>query len=89
MKKVFTNRGFEDFATVPADRYGNKVVVRESSLASEACVWIFCNPGKSWQERMDSDKARGVEVTQPSPHLTVEQAKLVRNALNRFIKSNS
>lgn len=58
-----TERGFTIYDEF-TDRYGNEVSVVESSLATEACCWIFC------------DRA---------PHLTVAQARRVRNALDAFI----
>ena len=58
-----TERGFTIYDQF-TDRYGNEVSVVESSLATEACCWIFA--GKA-------------------PHLNVEQAKRVRDALDAFI----
>ena len=86
-KKVLTQRGFEDYATVPEDRYGNKVIVRESSNVGSA-VWIFCHPGASWKARMVADKAAGHDVIEPAPHLSVAQAKTVIKGLQRFIKEH-
>jgi hypothetical protein len=71
--KRVTERGFMIYAEF-TDTYGSSVRVQESSAASEPKVWIFC------------DK-RGDEPA--SPHLSVEQARLVRDALNEFIKEAS
>ena len=65
-KRSTTDRGFAIYDEF-TDRYGNQVSVVESSLATEACCWIF------------SGKA---------PHLTVEQARRVRDALDAFVREN-
>jgi hypothetical protein len=72
-KRVFTIRGFEDFCEF-RDRYGSLVTVRESSLATLSCVWIFCKDNP--------------DIPEPSPHLTVEQAQIVIKALQAFVRKN-
>jgi hypothetical protein len=52
------------------DRHGSSVRVQESSAAEEPCVWIFAE--------------RGEEPT--APHLTVEQARRVRDGLDTFLR---
>lgn len=52
------------------DSAGNQVRVQQSSSAVEPKVWIFCSPSPDFIE---------------SPHLTVDDAKMVRAALDRFI----
>ena len=68
-----TQRGFGVYAEL-VDRYGSKVRVQHSSLATETCVWIFAsdNPDPNYEN--------------PSPHLTVEQAKAIRDGLDGFIR---
>lgn len=68
-----TGRGFGIYAEV-TDRYGSRVRVQQSSLAFEDCVWIFAdeNPDPNYEH--------------PHPHLTVEQAKAVRDGLDQFIR---
>lgn len=67
-----TSRGFGVYAEF-RDRYNSEVRVQESSLGTERCVWIFCrNPGFT--------------ESPPAPHLTVEQARTVRDALDAFIR---
>lgn len=73
MASRVTPRGFTIYDEL-TDRYGHKVRVQESSLATEACAWVFC-------DRNDGDEP-GFE---PSPHLTVAQAIRVRDALSAFI----
>ena len=51
------------------DSYGSRVRIQESSAATSPKVWIFCE---------HAEIAR-------SPHLDVDQAKMVRAALDRFI----
>jgi hypothetical protein len=72
MKRKFTPRGFEDFAEF-TDSYGSQVVVRESSIIGEPCIWVFCKRGIG---SVDPD---------PSPHLTVAQAQLLVDGLQKFI----
>lgn len=64
-----TDRGFVTYTQI-TDTYGNNVTVRQSSSAEEDSVWVFCG---------DAD---GHELT---PHLNVEQATVVRDALNAFL----
>jgi hypothetical protein len=52
------------------DRYGSRVRVQKSSAAEEPCVWISAKSGE--------------EPT--SPHLTVEQARRVRDGLDVFLR---
>lgn len=57
------------------DQNGHGVRVQESSLATERCVWIFCEDvtGKAW----------GI-----TPHLTPGMARRVRDALDAFISEH-
>lgn len=75
--RAFTERGFEVFA-VFNDRYNNGVRIQESSLAEEPCVWIFCDAGPT----------HDAKIVPPSPHLTLDQARIVRDALDAFLKKN-
>jgi hypothetical protein len=70
-ERTFTPRGFVIYDKF-ADQNGHGVRVQQSSLATEDCVWIFCEDvtGKPW----------GL-----TPHLTVDQAIRVRDALTAFI----
>lgn len=71
-------RGFEVYAEFD-DSYGSDVRVQESSSAGEPHVWIFCHNQRYGQgEQKDF-----------TPHLTVEQAKIVRDALDEFIRKMS
>jgi hypothetical protein len=54
------------------DLNGSRVWVQDSSLASDRAVWVFAQRGD-----MDTD-----------PHLNVEQARRVRDALDAFIREN-
>mgnify|MGYP000550110497 FL=1 len=76
------DRGLFDFAEI-VDTYGQTVTVRSSSAADRPCVWIFVK-----------DRCGGSLVTNAaghvqhiSPHLGVREAKLLRDALERFIAS--
>ena len=64
-----TPRGFSIYDQF-TDTYGATIRVQESSAATEPKVWIF---------------AEGGMAENPSPHLNVEQAKRLRDALDAFI----
>jgi len=66
-----TERGFTVYDQF-TDVYGSKIRVQQSSLATESCCWIFAEAASSM-----------AATTQP--HLTVEQARRVRDALDAFI----
>lgn len=68
----YTNRGFRIYAEL-TDKYGSKIRVQESSLATDTCVWIFANNDK---------------LDEPAPHLTVEQARQIADALYLFVAEN-
>jgi hypothetical protein len=71
-----TERGFVIYDEF-TDVYGDDVRIQESSSATGARVWIFCKSKPAFPQ----------EGT--SPHLNVEQAKRVRDALNVFISEHS
>ena len=89
-----TPRGFTTYDEF-TDTYGSKVVVRESSGAAGPRVWIFADyPDGPEQHLTPGDRQRlarfdigelAARLT-PSPHLDVEQARRVRDALDAFIK---
>jgi len=67
--REYTNRGFDIFCKFE-DSNGSTVRVQLSSAGDAAYVWLFCvNPS----------------LDDPAPHLDVEQAKIVRDALDTFI----
>lgn len=66
-----TERGFIIYDQF-TDTYGSDVRVQESSAATAAKVWIFCNK-------------HGFPQESASPHLDLNQAKRVRDALDAFI----
>ena len=70
-----TDRGFAIYDEF-TDLYGHKVRVQQSSYASEPAVWIFA------EECPD-------EVGPTATHLTLEQAKRVRDGLDAFISENA
>jgi hypothetical protein len=95
-----TQRGFGIYAEV-TDKYGSKVTVQESSLATDDCVWIFASYSEAGNvSRADfvlrhlNDRLRDLNLDElaahlgPSPHLNVEQAKQVRDALSEFIREH-
>lgn len=70
-----TPRGFAIYADL-TDSYGHQVVVQQSSSADFDACWVFCYPG--------SGDVHG----SPSPHLSVPQARAVRDALSAFISQH-
>ncbi len=65
----YTQRGFAIYGSL-TDNRGHTVRVQESSAANEAHVWIFTTVG--------TDEGN-------EPHLTVEQARRLRDMLDAFI----
>jgi len=68
---TLTPRGFADFCDF-RDSYGSRVIVRQSSNAEIDAVWIFAKDNP--------------DMKNPAPHLTVEQATIVRDGLDDFIR---
>ena len=53
-----TNRGWKDYGGEPIiDLDGHEVTVRESSLAGDACVWLFCTDPEPRRTRYEAHKA--------------------------------
>jgi hypothetical protein len=84
-----TERGFVRGEFV--DRYGAGCSIQESSLASEACIWLGCDdpdprvciPGKGWQSvplPMDT-------VCNTRMHLTQDMVKSLLPLLEKFAKT--
>jgi hypothetical protein len=67
-----TSRGFKIYSEF-TDSYGSKIRIQESSNAEKTCVWIFCNNDTG-------------HFSDPTPHLTVAQAKQVIKGLQAFIE---
>lgn len=75
------------------DQYGKGCSIQDSSLATEACVWVGIDnpkvkvlvPGKSWQDFPVPEEA----LIESRMHLTIDQAILLRDALTRFIETGS
>jgi len=70
--RSLTPRGFVIYDQFK-DTYGSEIRIQHSSAATRTCVWIF---------------ADGEDDSTSSPHLDVEQAKRVRDALDVFIREN-
>lgn len=102
MTTSHTPRGFAVYAEF-TDTYGSEVKVQQSSSASGPRVWIFANhpsirghlsldvQGRLLTAgfRTDLHLAELGAALEPSPHLNVEQARQVRDALDTFIRENS
>lgn len=70
-RRSVTQRGFITYDEFP-DSYGAEIVVRESSLATEDCLWVFTEGG-------------GVRGNNGSCHLNAAQAVRLRNALDTWL----
>lgn len=70
----YTQRGFAIYGHI-TDSRGNTICVQESSAADDSYVWLFLQP-------RDGEK----NEDQVEPHLSVEDATELRDALNRFLK---
>jgi len=87
-----TERGFTIYDQF-TDSYGHPVRVQESSNAIGAHVWIFAEPDRDYlkPEERALFAAHGIDPHElgcrlsASPHLDVEQAERVRDALDAFI----
>lgn len=94
-----TERGFDVYDEF-TDAYGNTVRVQKSSSATRDCVWVFARHGSSglrpgYRDRLAAAGFAGqaqidelAAMLTPSPHLDVEQATRLRDALSVFIAEN-
>jgi hypothetical protein len=94
--RSITPRGFAVYDEF-TDAYGSKIRVQQSSSAETPRVWIFAahpgGPGSKlrpeWKTALAGfDLAELASFLEPSPHLDVEQAKRVRDALDVFIREH-
>lgn len=97
LNRSVTDRGFVTYDEF-TDTYGTDICVRQSSTAAGPRVWIFASHDPA-KHLTPQDRARlwGLDTLgmdelaaklTPSPHLDVEQAKRVRDALDEFIKDH-
>jgi hypothetical protein len=73
-KGSVTPRGFGTYAEF-VDRYGTPIRVQQSSLATEAAVWIFTEDNPAFTD----------PANPPSPHLTVDMARQMIEGLQAFV----
>lgn len=78
-ERSFTPRGFENYCEI-IDQRGRTVTVRESSQAGEGWVWIFCQDASGADGQLHLGKWQSY-----SPHLSIDNARDVVDALNRWI----
>lgn len=85
-----TPRGFREYAVI-VDAERQEITVRESSLATERRVRLFVKGpngeiarlGLPWRPWTGGDT--GTELSVPSAHLNVRDAKRLIQALQRFV----
>lgn len=94
-----TPRGSGIYAEL-TDSYGGRIRVQESSNAEIDAVWIFASHARpklspEWRARLaaagfttDEQLGELAAFLTPSPHLDVEQARQVRDALGEFIREH-
>lgn len=95
-----TRRGYVIYDEF-TDTHGSRVRLQGSPGAEGPRVWVFAEhlddelPEK-WRSRLAAagfrtqiDLVELAAMLEPSPHLDVEQAKRLRDALDAFIKENS
>jgi hypothetical protein len=94
-----TPRGFGIYAKL-TDSHASIVRVQQSSAADAPHVWIFADHADQGRASLERFLARfggrldGIDLNElaafltPSPHLTVDQAKRVRDALDEFIREH-
>jgi len=94
-EKHTTERGFVRYEFV--DRYGEECSLQESSLATEACIWLGCNALQlkvkgwhpEWPERyrdMTEEEQKNI-MTAGRMHLTQEQAAALIPLLQHFVET--
>jgi hypothetical protein len=74
-----SGRGLYDYAKI-VDGYGTEITVRQSSAAWPPHVWVFS------QRNGEDGKFHLGRWVGHQPHLGVREAKLLRDALDRFIE---
>ena len=72
-----TERGFTNYDEF-TDTYRATITVRQSSAATQDCVWVFTDGG-------DVEPQDGSRLNRGSAHLDVEGARRLRDALDAFI----
>lgn len=73
------DRGLYDYAKIIDDR-GTSVVVRRSSAACRPYVWLFVTNAEGKDGVFHLGEWQGASM-----HMSVREAKLLRDALERFI----
>jgi hypothetical protein len=89
LKPTQTARGFTMYEW--QDRYSTKCSLQDSSLATEACVWLGVDkaevktfrPGEGWKD-MDLPEEASIFSRM---HLNVEQVKELLPLLNHFVET--
>lgn len=74
-KRAKSDRGFVIYDQFE-DRYDSNIILQESSIAFEPCIWIFA-------------KNSSFKDSEPSPHLTPLMAARVIKALQQFIEDSA
>jgi hypothetical protein len=81
-----TNRGFSliEFR----DYYEHKCTLQESSLATEEAIWLGCNQGSHYDERVQVVEIPGrVDSCLARMHLTRPQVKWLIKQLRQWLKT--
>lgn len=90
MKVEPNGRGFKQSEELICT-YGTKVRVQESSAAMEPHIWIYMDQPHDINSAciaMQTDQEYTGEYSTASAHLTLEQAKEIRDALTHLIENH-
>lgn len=76
-----TDRGFKHYEPIKTD-YGHEIRVYESSAATRPCIWL------SVELTEEESHGSGIAPCEARAHMTIEQAEMVRNAIDAAIKDH-
>jgi hypothetical protein len=87
-KRKRTSRGFAIYAEIP-DFRGNTLRVQESSATgderSPGWLWLFVDESPERRADREAWERRTGERHAPTPHLSTEQVRALRSALDAFL----
>jgi hypothetical protein len=87
-KRKRTSRGFTIYAEIP-DSHGNTLRVQESSATgderSPGWLWLFVDESSERQADREEWERRMGRRAIPAPHLSLDQVRALRAALDAFL----
>lgn len=76
-----TDRGFKHYEPIETS-YGHEIRVYESSAATRPCIWL------SVKLTEEESRNSGIAPCEANAHMTIEQAEMVRDAIDTAIKNH-